>query len=1755
MLTLFSLFSFNKVSAVTYSNYNPSWPDTTNYVPILSDGPDSTVSDPANDIVGIDYQQNVNTGFGFFKVNVRATVTGQNVLTSNRYFIYFDTNADGINEYLLYNTTQGDTKSVLCVWTTFGSDTRWSTRFDSTPPTYGYSDMLYNRADNDSFIEMACKLSHIGNPLDIIQAAASANPNVFPEYYNDPSVDPQFDPGTVTEPGQAGSGILIVNPNQIPWNNGTTYGIVTVLDSTVTTVIFEWLSASSTVLSCSTASISGIGSSTSAKYISGGLGDLGLHYCRATFNSSTSEVGAKVRSFQVYKGNLPPEISNLLTPENGLKTNNHSPEFIWSIATDTDGDPVKYKLQVDNDYNFNTPEVNTAFSSSTTTTLGTWLPTDLYYWRVISQDTLNATNTSATYWFIAFDTTQKRIISDSGQWTYYLGTWDGSTDYTPVTYSSNTIIGTDTVTITVFDAKHPNATDTTGSLGNQFFLSRWYRIESNGSITNANVILTYTDADLADAGLGLLPESGIKFAEYKSGNWSWFNATSRNTTVNQVELDGITSLADWTLMIENQAPTAVSLIQPVNASSTQDHTPLFAWNPATDPDGNLVNYKIQVDNNNNFSSLEFETSFGSATEAVPGTELATGVYYWQVISRDTLNAVNTSAVWTVTILNRPPNAVSLIQPANGSSTQDHTPLFAWNPGTDPDVGDSIQYSVQVDNNSNFSSPEYAPGFSSGTSVTPVSELGTGFYYWRVISKDTSLAQNTSAVWTVTIENRPPNAVTLDVPLDGTQTQDHTPYFRWFTATDPDAGDTDTYEIQVDNNADFSSPEYTSGFGSVTTRLLVAELETGLYYWHVISRDTSLATNTSETRTLTIKNRPPNAVSLISPTNASSTGDHTPTFIWSKATDPDVGDIVSYQVQVDDDINFGSIDYQNAFNGNTSATPVSEFAMGLYYWRVISRDTSFATNTSAVWTVIIYTMPGADFSATPTSGAAPLLVSFYDTSTGDITNWFWTFGDGSTSTLQNPTHTYINYGTYTVKLIVQNTYAASTMTKNNYISVISSMLYSTFIGGSSNDEGYSIAVDSSGSAYITGYTASANFPITVGAYDTSYNTNNDVFIAKLNPAGTGLIYSTYLGGSGDDRGYGIKVDNQGNACIAGFTVSNNFPVTINAYDTTYNAGGGDAFVSKINNTGSGLIYSTYLGSGNLDQGEGIALDTSGNIYITGFAYAGNYPVTNGAYDQTFNGYVDVFVTKLNPALTGTASLVYSTFLGGNYYDYGYAIDVDNVGNAYITGYTQSTNFPVTIGAYDTTFNGSFGTSEVFVSKLNATGSNLVYSTYFGGTGNDYGSAITVDTGKNSYITGYTASTDFPIIVGAFDTTYNGGSYDAFITKLNSTGATLVYSTYLGGTGSDSGNDIGLDNMGNAYVIGATASTNFPITVNGYDTAYNSGVNDIFFSKINTAGSTLKYSTFLGGTNDDGGLGIALTKGGNIYMTGYTASANFPTTITAFDTSYNGGRDVFVTKMCFNNQPSSVNLLVPSICTTNNRYPTFIWSESIDGDFEDTTAYHLQVSNNTNFAGGLGINLTGLNDTTYTVSTPLPPEKYYWRVISQDTFLSENTSGVNWFIAYDTTQSRMINSTSTVVFYLGTWGNSTDYTPVTFSANSIVGVDTVKITIFDAKHPNAPSQYFLSRWFKINSNGKIKSANMALTYIDADFTDAMLGSLTEDSLQVAKYSSGTWSYYSSDTHDTIANWVQLNGITSFSDWTLSGPGGVPVELSRFEAILPE
>lgn len=448
-----------------------------------------------------------------------------------------------------------------------------------------------------------------------------------------------------------------------------------------------------------------------------------------------------------------------------------------------------------------------------------------------------------------------------------------------------------------------------------------------------------------------------------------------------------------------------------------------------------------------------------------------------------------------------------------------------------------------------------------------------------------------------------------------------------------------------------------------------------------------------------------------------------------------------------------------------------------------------------------------------------------------------------------------------------------------------LIYSTYLGGSGiDDAANAIAVDQSGNVYVTGQTTSYDFPARNAEQSTSGG-DYDAFVAKIDPSGSALVYSTYFGGSGDDRGAGIAVDASGQAYVVGKTTSINLPTTAGAYQTTYNGGGGDAFVAKFNASGSALVYSTYLGGSGYDVATSIAVDATGNAYVAGYNYLTGFPTTQGAYQTASKGPYDAFVTKLNAS--GSA-LVYSTYLGGTGDDYVLGIAVDSLTNAYVTGLTISNDFPMQ-NAAQPAFGGYY---DAFVTKLNPAGSTLVYSTYLGGVGWDGGRGIAVDSLGNAYVAGQTGSNNFPTTPGAFQTTY-GGSDDAFVAKLNASGS-IAYSTYLGGSGGDTANAIAVDQSGNAYVTGNNLNGGFPLK-EALQTNANIPSFEAFVTKVAPDGSTLVYSTYLGGTGNDLGLGIAVDLLGSAYVAGVTASPDFPITPGTYQQTNAGVYDGFVVKI--------------------------------------------------------------------------------------------------------------------------------------------------------------------------------------------------------------------------------------------------------------------
>jgi hypothetical protein len=493
---------------------------------------------------------------------------------------------------------------------------------------------------------------------------------------------------------------------------------------------------------------------------------------------------------------------------------------------------------------------------------------------------------------------------------------------------------------------------------------------------------------------------------------------------------------------------------------------------------------------------------------------------------------------------------------------------------------------------------------------------------------------------------------------------------------------------------------------------------------------------------------------------------------------------------------------------------------------------------------------------------------------------------------------------------ESTNAVSTAYVSKFNPSGTALLYSTFLGGDAipntlheqGDYVKGVAIDSSGDAYVTGYTYSSDFPITNGAFQTGNQAATvglaTGFVSKLNPTGTALDYSTFLGGNTLDELTAIAIDSAGDAYLSGITFSSNYPTTAGAYQTlnkSYTANGFNAVITKLNPSGSALIYSTYLGGGSSNGStlsdiywtNPIAVDSSGNAYVAGFTSSGDFPVTAGAYQpKNTGGGFTITVTKLNP--TGTA-LVYSTYLGGSTDSVSEGLAVDSAGDAYVAGYTSDTDFPVTTGAFQTTNNADTNTSvsadsnqNGFLTKINPTGTALVYSTYLGGSTGPWGGDqiydLALDSSDDAYVVGSAMSANFPVTSNAYQSTNRGATHccdytaytsNAFLTEFNPAGSALIYSTYLGGTGTqnpagpggsgDTGYALALGPHQNVYLVGFTTSSNFPITADAFETKYNTQQNTGFVADfdLGAAPTTTNSVTTLTSTDDSVAPGTAVT----------------------------------------------------------------------------------------------------------------------------------------------------------------------------------------------------------------------------------------------------------------------------------------------------------
>ncbi|MBN2012970.1 SBBP repeat-containing protein [candidate division KSB1 bacterium] len=461
-------------------------------------------------------------------------------------------------------------------------------------------------------------------------------------------------------------------------------------------------------------------------------------------------------------------------------------------------------------------------------------------------------------------------------------------------------------------------------------------------------------------------------------------------------------------------------------------------------------------------------------------------------------------------------------------------------------------------------------------------------------------------------------------------------------------------------------------------------------------------------------------------------------------------------------------------------------------------------------------------------------------------------------------------------------------------------YATYLGGSGGDRPYKAETDELGNLYIFGETNSTNFPTSADAISGSLNGSKDAFLVKLDANGA-LVYSTYIGGSNSDGGLDMVVKSSKEIYLIGTTASNNFPTTSGAYRTTI-TGNPARFVMKLNPAIDSLAYSTYF------YGEQLGIDAAGNVYTVANTGISNLPTSTTAYDRTSNGDDDLYIAKLSA--DGT-TLRYGTYLGGSKSENFPDIAVDEQGNTYISSSTKSRNFPTTAGAFDSTFSeNEYDEPDLIVTKLNPDGTDIIYSTYLGGHGEEYESTIRVDKSGCAYISGNhnligSGYSDFPTTPDGYDTRIHR-HYSGFFTKFDPSGNSLMYSTFFGGGVDDrfdisSSCDFVLDENSNLYFAGniwISQRTNpgFPITAGAYKQTYDYPASNTFLSGLNASGTDLVYSTMLDG--DDFCVRIAIDQSHNIYVVRETKNTELPTTGNALDSSYNGedwySGDIYIIK---------------------------------------------------------------------------------------------------------------------------------------------------------------------------------------------------------------------------------------------------------------------
>ena len=722
---------------------------------------------------------------------------------------------------------------------------------------------------------------------------------------------------------------------------------------------------------------------------------------------------------------------------------------------------------------------------------------------------------------------------------------------------------------------------------------------------------------------------------------------------------------------------------------------------------------------------------------------------------------------------------------------------------------------------------------------------------------------------------------------------------------------------------------------------------------------------------------------------------------------------------------------------------------------------------------------------------------------------------------------------------------------------SNLIYLTYLGGSADDGAVGITVDTAGDAYVTGFTDSKDFPLKNAIYTNIGGVSNprlgvyptDAFVAELNAGGSNLVYSTYLGGESMDGGSGIALDSSNNAYITGYTYSTNFPTTPNAFQKQlacpnsiyFNA---NAFVAEISASGTNLLYSSYFGGTNFDEGQGIAVDNSNYIYVTGFTGSTNFPVTNAMQQQ--------FVSVIGTTNAAPTNVVFIT----NFFN-GYLLN----------GGSNQVASP----AYD-----------AFVAKFNPSFAGFVYSTFLGGTNSDVANHIAADGAGNAYVTGWTVSTNFPNTLTNVAGLYNGltnnfvfgipATTNAFLTQVMWTGsnAAIGYSTVFGGTnfGIDVGYGVTVDPAGNVFVVGASSTTNFPaVNTPGLCSPTNAGGSDAFIIAFNTNASAILYSGYLGGSADDFGYGIAVDSLTNTYIAGQTASPNFPTFF-PHQSSLNGPSDAFLAKIGWTvllpeivtqptNQTVGVGTAATFAVTTTNGTPPFNYQWQFQGT---NLIWTNLVNGGTNLSGG-GAHISGATNLNLTINDPQTNDGGNYQVIVAN-YAGSVTSSVavltvtnipTVFTQQPATQTVGIGST--VTFSV----NGTAQTPFTLqwlkdgtnlvNGGRISGATNATLIISNAG-TNDDGTY----WIVVTSGwGVLASSNAVLTVVSFPTitvppTNQTVGLGSTVTFMVTAVGQSPLSYYWQINGTGLANGGRIGGVTNsaliISNAQTSDDGGYSV-----------